>query len=320
MIIYLATNTVNGMQYVGQTKQVLNIRAAQHRQAAKRKCSPLSLACAIKEYGADKIVFEQIDSADTEEELTRKEALWIERLNTKSPQGYNLQKMGNQRYEGIHIPENIFEFEGKWFASIAQWARHYDISVHVVRGRLRSGMTLEQIKLTPIRPHKVAIDVGFAKFESWREACKHFGLCDKVVWARVKSGWTTREALGIDQRDETKGDLIRRKRCVWKIKKDGVTYYGKAEIAKAFGIEKACLQSRLMRGIPLKEAVMQKNLYEIEFDGKVYASVAALAKQRGITPNSVYDRMYRGVSLARAVEMAEEMKNAKNKLTQQGAV
>ena len=320
MIIYLATNTVNGMQYVGQTKQNLSIRAAQHRQAAKRKCSPLSLACAIKEFGSDKIVFEQIDSACTEEDLTRKEAFWIERLNTKSPRGYNLQKMGKQRYESIHLPEKIFEFEGKWFASIAQWARYYDVPVHVVRGRLKSGMTLEQIRSTPVKAAKITVNVGFASFESWKAACDHFGICNKVVRARIKSGWTTREALGIDPRNETKGDLIRRKKSVWKIKKDGVTYYGKAEIAKAFGIEKACLQSRLMRGVPLEKAVMQNKPYEIEFDGAVYASIAALAKQKRIAPSSIYDRVNRGVSLGRAIKMAIKMKNAKNKLAQQGAV
>ena len=316
MIIYLATNKVNGMQYIGQTKQNLKARANSHINDAKRKKSNTVFAKAIREYGAQNIIFDKIDGAKTEEELTEKEKYWVEKLNTKYPNGYNLQEISNNRYRRLSLPENIFQYDGVWFASIAEWSRYHKISVHIVRYRLKKGMTLQQIKETPVRPSKIAVDVGFRKFESWREACRYFNLCSKVVYARTKSGWTTREALGIDKRKETKGELIIRKKSFWKIQKNGKTYYGKKEIAQAFGIHKACLQSRLARGMPLEKAVIKNNPYEIIIEGVTYSSIAELAKQKNISARSVYDRLSRGFNLEMAVKRTIETEKAKQLLTQ----
>ena len=47
---------------------------------------------AIRKYGKDNFEYEQIDSANTVEELTEKEDYWIIKLNTLTPNGYNMTR------------------------------------------------------------------------------------------------------------------------------------------------------------------------------------------------------------------------------------
>lgn len=92
MIIYVITNKINGKQYVGQTKGSLEQRWNQHKHYASH-C--YALKAAISKYGADNFSIEQIDSANSREELNEKERYWIEKLNTLSPNGYNLTTGGD---------------------------------------------------------------------------------------------------------------------------------------------------------------------------------------------------------------------------------
>lgn len=90
MIIYKVTNLVNGKCYVGQTRMSLQNRWKHHRYA--HGCS--ALHSAIEKYGVENFTIEQIDSADTQDELNQKEQFWIAKLNTLSPNGYNLTTGG----------------------------------------------------------------------------------------------------------------------------------------------------------------------------------------------------------------------------------
>lgn len=96
-IIYCATNSVNGKQYVGQTTLGLSVRWLGHCKAV-REGSTCALHCAIRKYGADAFVVEQLDFADSSEELNQKEAHYIDVLQTFIPGGYNLTT-GGECYE-----------------------------------------------------------------------------------------------------------------------------------------------------------------------------------------------------------------------------
>lgn len=85
MIIYKFTNLVNGKCYVGATKQSLEIRIAEHKRKKLGTLYPV-----IEEVGTKNIKFEIIDTAETIEELNTKEIYWIDKLNTMTPNGYNL--------------------------------------------------------------------------------------------------------------------------------------------------------------------------------------------------------------------------------------
>ena len=93
MIIYKITNTINGKIYVGQTTQELSKRLQGHLSKHSR-CS--AIKSALNKYGVENFTIEQIDQADTLGELNKKEGDWIEKLNTISPNGYNLKTGGEQ--------------------------------------------------------------------------------------------------------------------------------------------------------------------------------------------------------------------------------
>lgn len=85
MIIYLFTNEKTGKQYVGQTSQELRKRTLQHRRAKQTYFDRAFTKETEKDF-----TLEVIDKAKTDKELNEKEIYWIEKLNTRFPNGYNL--------------------------------------------------------------------------------------------------------------------------------------------------------------------------------------------------------------------------------------
>lgn len=87
-IIYKITNKANGKVYIGQTVQSMSARWTQHISVWS-PCKYLSRA--IKKYGKDAFIIEQIDAADTVEELNAKEMFWITHYDsTNQKKGYNI--------------------------------------------------------------------------------------------------------------------------------------------------------------------------------------------------------------------------------------
>ena len=93
MIIYLVTNLINQMKYVGQTIRTLKQRKSSHLSSSK-KGSTYYLHRAIRKYGAENFKWEVIYNASSEEELNEKETYFIKEYNTNSQDGYNLTEGG----------------------------------------------------------------------------------------------------------------------------------------------------------------------------------------------------------------------------------
>lgn len=111
MIIYLATNNVNGKCYVGQTIRSLEARWKDHCRTKDDNY----FHNAIRKYGSENFTVKVLDTAETEQELDLKEIYWIKKLNTLSPNGYNLREGGNVSGRGrfgIHNPKSrlIYRF------------------------------------------------------------------------------------------------------------------------------------------------------------------------------------------------------------------
>jgi len=94
-LIYCVTNAVNGKQYVGQTICSAARRWQFHLVAALCYFSQGALHCAIRKYGAEAFKIEQIDSAESLEELNEKEVYHVARLGVYGG-GYNLTPGGGQ--------------------------------------------------------------------------------------------------------------------------------------------------------------------------------------------------------------------------------
>lgn len=95
MIIYKITNLINGKIYIGQTIVELAKRFHAHVAASNRAQNKTPIYRAMRKYGKQNFIIEQIDQAKDRDELNKKEIYWIKELNTKDPNvGYNLADGG----------------------------------------------------------------------------------------------------------------------------------------------------------------------------------------------------------------------------------
>lgn len=90
MFVYLITNTINGMRYVGQTTTSLEERFRLHK--ALKNCRYLHAA--LEKYGSENFTIEAICEPLTIELMNEFEAEYIKRYNTLAPNGYNLTEGG----------------------------------------------------------------------------------------------------------------------------------------------------------------------------------------------------------------------------------
>ena len=93
MRIYKITNTINGKQYVGQTKTTVVKRFSSHIRDA-RFGSTSAIHSAIRKYGKDAFTIEPLEECESFEALDQAEKKWIADLNTIAPNGYNIERGG----------------------------------------------------------------------------------------------------------------------------------------------------------------------------------------------------------------------------------
>lgn len=94
--IYKITNLINNKIYVGQTVKTANERLQEHIKNALVFNKDFHLSKAIRKYGAENFVTEEIDYAKTKIIANQKETYWINKLKTdKRDIGYNMTKGGD---------------------------------------------------------------------------------------------------------------------------------------------------------------------------------------------------------------------------------
>jgi hypothetical protein len=107
VVIYKATNKVNGKIYVGKTVEELARRRKRHLWTA-RSGSECVFPRAIRKYGIDGFEFEVLCRCSSEEELDQKEVEMIRLLNSKKPIGYNMTD-GGEGTSGREVSEEVRE-------------------------------------------------------------------------------------------------------------------------------------------------------------------------------------------------------------------
>ena len=95
MIIYKITNKLNNKVYIGQTVRDLKTRFDEHM---RDQTSNDYFHAAVRKYGKDAFIVEEIDRASSLEELNEKEIYWIRYYNScvefENCCGYNSLKGG----------------------------------------------------------------------------------------------------------------------------------------------------------------------------------------------------------------------------------
>ena len=115
MWIYKITNIQNNKTYIGQTIRPIEQRFHRHLNDALNGILDTHFARAIRKYGKDSFIIEQIDIAANQDELTKKEQYWIryyDSINT----GYNetdaMYKCGGNTYKS-KSEEEMLEIKNK---------------------------------------------------------------------------------------------------------------------------------------------------------------------------------------------------------------
>ena len=102
MWIYKITNIQNNKVYIGQTIRPIEQRFHRHLSDALNNILDTHFARAIRKYGKDSFIIEEIDSAQTQDELNQKEQYWIRYYNSVE-EGYNetdaISKCGGNTYQ-----------------------------------------------------------------------------------------------------------------------------------------------------------------------------------------------------------------------------
>ena len=101
MWIYKITNIQNNKVYIGQTIRPIKDRFHRHINDAINNILDTHFARAIRKYGKESFVIEEIDNATNQTELNEKERYWIHCYNSIK-EGYNetdaISKCGGNTY------------------------------------------------------------------------------------------------------------------------------------------------------------------------------------------------------------------------------
>lgn len=256
--IYKITNIKVNKIYIGQTKSTVNIRWQQHIKTAchTKITAQGSLHNAIQEHGADCFTCETLEAASNIAELNRLEREYIIKHKSLNPDfGYNLSRGGSGLTGGKKVT-----VQGEKFDSLNSAARFYKIKPSLAHQRINTyGWTIEQaleIETPPMGssgPKCIVVNEKGVKnkFSSHISAAKHYGINYKLFYSRIKSGWTTEQALELESRTTRV-----RKGIAIKIKHEGKlkTFHSIAEASREFGLPTSRVQARIDRGWSLEQA------------------------------------------------------------------
>lgn len=296
MLVYLATNSVNGMQYVGITSKKLSDRKYGHLKMAKDgKGSPVSIWEAIRKYGSEKFVFKTIEKTTDIESLRQREMYWINRLNTLTPHGYNQNKGGSITAADGYAKE--YRINGKSYFGYGQLALAFGLEEGTIRARVKySGWTLKQaVGLAPPPVHtKEGTKITFKgkTYPSERHLCRDYNVCNNVFRQRYHHcGWTLEEALNV----------VDRKKSRHVITVFGKTFESRSHAAKHYGINPSSVTTRIRKGWTLEKALTVNLLHKghkeprvsriYVIHGVTYNSYAEIGAAYGISASGVAGRI-----------------------------
>lgn len=188
MIIYKITNKINGKVYIGQTIVSLNQRWSKHKSDSK-KGSILAIHCAIRKYGINNFIIEEIDGANSLTELNYKEWLLINNYNSMYPFGYNIKPGGNNREFLKETKEKIgkktkerMTVEMRDRISKSLKGRKFDVNRRKMHAEMVYSILSKSIKLENVNTGEVIL------LKSRKDA-SYYGISPRVV-SDILSGAT----------------------------------------------------------------------------------------------------------------------------------
>lgn len=174
--IYKITNLVNNKVYIGQTRQNYEQRFIQHKSHARTGQSQHKLARALRKYGDDNFIIEEIEKCPFEE-LNDRERYWINQYNsTNDSFGYNIS-IGGQDYTNYQPIENEDEIIEYYYTchNQQQTQKHFNISDYRFRSLLlRRGLPTDKTNYGKHTRERVKIIELDKEFDSGIDCARFF--------------------------------------------------------------------------------------------------------------------------------------------------
>ena len=115
--IYRVTNKVNGKIYIGQTKTTVEERWKAHIAESKYPCRHTYNTVfkrAIRKYGIENFICEQIEECSNQKQLSEREQYWIAYYHSfigdKNSNGYNMTR-GGEEGSGSYYEKEVYELD-----------------------------------------------------------------------------------------------------------------------------------------------------------------------------------------------------------------
>lgn len=275
--IYKITNLVNGKIYIGLTKHSLESRMKSHITAANltslkpTRNKSRVLMRAIVKHGSDNFIIESIDTASSRFEAGEKEKYWIEKLDARGDNGYNMTDGG----EGIcgyslsdshkkTLSENNSGENNYFYGKCGKDSMHY--------GKSLSEEHKELLKVN--NANNVPVVINGVTYRSKNSAAEILGVSKTSVNSLID--W--KESLKNFEPDRL---LI-----------DGVRYFGLKTAAKALGTSAYLLGRKIDDSNYVKSEwtfdefleytkSLKKSIKPVEIEGKIFKSIKEAARSIG---------------------------------------
>lgn len=270
-IIYKITCIPNGKVYIGQTTNSLQRRYNSHFWS---NSGCLKLKRAIKKYGKENFIVDQIDYAHSKEEADAKEKAYISLYNSTNARcGYNITKGGETTFDVVCRPVICIE-TGMIFPSATFAAKKFNSSPSV---------------LTSVCLGKKKMFKGY-----------HWAYLDKKGKPLIENLDLSTKPRKIKVMCIETGEIFNSIKEASVAKNCNVAQLG--QVLKRSGHCKtaAGLHWKYIDRENPKQKPISKNRKKIKIicleTGKIYDSVFECAKKIGVYRSSIYSSLYRGFS------------------------
>ena len=240
--VYLVRHRASGKPYVGVTMGSIEERWQQHveRAFSDKRLSTRGLHFAMRTEGVEAFSVELLHKAKSHGELCESEAQYIASHNARYPTGFNLNGGGG----GARTKGRSVAVEGKRYPSITAACRHFEVERRQVNQRLNSGWSMEEALGLVVRENyqgPKVLEIRGVTYKSIAQAALAFGVSGNSFSQRLRDGWTTEEALGIQERALDRSFVFR-----------GQTFRSESQLCRAFGVKRSTFTSRKRSGLRLE--------------------------------------------------------------------
>ena len=180
MIVYKITNIINDKNYIGITSRNLTSRWNEHVYDSNSNKTNMNIHKAIRKYGKDNFVIEQLYIGSNTEEINNKEIEYIKEYNSLDRNyGYNISPGGNNK----HIC--TLESKAKMSLSRQKAWKNGKYSNQEYRDKISKAKT--GIKVIKLQKKVICLETNEI-FDSIKKASENYKVTPGAICNSIKRG------------------------------------------------------------------------------------------------------------------------------------